>query len=133
MATKTVADLANEAISQKDQPGQHPLKLEIETRAIDEYGAPEAQDNASWEHIPAEQRCSLTANFNFYLDSFISVVQVGHRERRQMLQHLFQQINQVLYPSKQAYTKRKYPIFQKKLGQGYGACSTRKRVLRVGP
>ena len=43
MAKDTVADLANEAISQSYQAGNHPLGLAAEARAADDAGAPEAQ------------------------------------------------------------------------------------------
>ena len=52
MATETVADLAYEAISQRDQEGEHPLDLAAEARAADDSGAPEDQSDASWEHLP---------------------------------------------------------------------------------
>ena len=89
MATETVADLAYEAISQRDQEGEHPLDLAAEARAADDSGAPEDQSYASWEHLPVEQRATAKANFNVYLDNIISVVQRGPRERRQMLRRLF--------------------------------------------
>ena len=85
MATETVADLANEAISQKEQAGEHPLEMEDESRAADDAGALEAQADAIWGHLPAEQRSAAKANVNVYLDEFISVVQVGPRERRKIL------------------------------------------------
>ena len=51
-------------------------------------------------------------------------------ERRQMLRHLFHQIDPVFRPIKEAETYRKYPISLKKLGKVDGAWSTRKKVLR---
>ena len=48
MATETVVDLANEAISQKEQAGEHPLYLSAKARAADNAGTPEAEADASW-------------------------------------------------------------------------------------
>ena len=62
MATETVADLANKAISQRDQAREHPLGIASEDRAVYDSGAPEARADASWEHLPAEQCSSTTAN-----------------------------------------------------------------------
>ena len=42
MATETVADIANEAISQREQACEHPLEMEAKARAADDSGAPEA-------------------------------------------------------------------------------------------
>ena len=53
MATETVDNLANEAISQKEQAGEHPLDLEAESRAADNAGTLEAQADVSWRHLPA--------------------------------------------------------------------------------
>ena len=47
MAMETVADLANEAISQREQAGKHALDLAAEARAADNAGTPEAQVDAS--------------------------------------------------------------------------------------
>ena len=47
MATETVADLANKAISQREQAGEHLLDLAAEARAVDDAGAPEDQADAS--------------------------------------------------------------------------------------
>ena len=104
---ETVADLANEAISQREKAGEHPLELVAEARAANNTGNLEAQAEASWEHLVAEQRSARKANVDVYLDDFISVVQGGPRERRQMLRHLFHQIEQVFRPNKEAYTNRK--------------------------
>ena len=51
-------------------------------------------------------------------------------ERRQIIWHLFHQINQIFRPNEEAETNSKYPISQKKLGKGDWARSTRKTVLR---
>ena len=59
--------------------------------AADESGALEDQADASWEHFPTYQRSAATENVNIYLDDFISVVQGGPRDRRQVLWHLFHQ------------------------------------------
>ena len=124
-----MADLANEAIFQRKQAGEHPFYMEDESRASNDNGTPEAQANASWEHLPAEQRTAAKSNFGVYLDDFILVVQGGPRERRQMLRRLFHQINWVFRPNEEADTNRKYPISLKNLGQGDGEWSTRKTVL----
>ena len=62
-----MADLANEAIFQREQAGEHPFDLEDESRASNEDGTPEAQADASWEHLPAEQRAATKSNFGVYL------------------------------------------------------------------
>ena len=56
-----------------------------------------------------------------YLDEFILVIQVGPRERSQMLRHLFHQIDRGFCPNKEVDTNRKDPISLNKLGQGDGA------------
>ena len=47
MALETVADLANEYISQRYEEGKHALDLAAEARAADNTGAPEAEADAS--------------------------------------------------------------------------------------
>ena len=47
MVTKTVANLANEAISQRYGASAHPLEQVAKARAADDTGAPEAQADAS--------------------------------------------------------------------------------------
>ena len=47
MATETVADLANKAISQWDQADEHPLILEDNIRASDDAGAHKDQADSS--------------------------------------------------------------------------------------
>ena len=42
IATNTVANLANEAITQHNVAGKHPLKEAANARAVDDAGAPEA-------------------------------------------------------------------------------------------
>ena len=129
MAGETVADLANETIAQRQQAGEHPLEMAADSRAADGAGNPTAKVDASWDSLPEEQRSAANANIDVYLDNFISVVQGGTRERCQMLQQLFHQIDRVFCPSEDADTNRKDPISLKKLGQGDGAWSTRKTVL----
>ena len=48
MATKTMSDLENEAISQRYQASNHPLEMADDYRAADNAGPPEAQANAIW-------------------------------------------------------------------------------------
>ena len=48
MVTETVADLANESISQRYQAHEHPLEMAAEARAADNSSAPESQADASW-------------------------------------------------------------------------------------
>ena len=55
------------------------------------------------------------SNVNIYLEDFISVVQGGPREMRQMLRHVFHKIYRVFRPNKEADTNRKYSIYLKKL------------------
>ena len=105
------------------------MELADEAREAGNAGAPETQTNASWEHLPPNQRAAAEANVDVYLDNFISVVQGGPRYRRQMLRHVFHQIDRVFRPNEEADTNRKYPISLKKLGQGDGAWSTQKTVL----
>ena len=40
-------DLENEAISQREQAGEHPLEVVAKSRAANNAGAPEAQSDAS--------------------------------------------------------------------------------------
>ena len=82
MAKETVADLANKAISQRDQAREHPLEMAAESIAADDSVAPEAQSDTSWEHLPVEQRSSATENVDVSLDTCISVVHGGPREWR---------------------------------------------------
>ena len=111
MAKETVADLAKEAISQREQEGDHPLELSAKARATNNAGAHETQVNASWGHLPSEQRTAAKSNVDVYLDHLISVVQGGPRERRQTLRHFFRQIDRVFRPNEKAETNCKYPIF----------------------
>ena len=46
MAMKTVANLANEAISQREQSGKHPFEPAAKSRAADDSGTPKAQADA---------------------------------------------------------------------------------------
>ena len=129
MAMETVGKISNEAIYQKEQAGKHEFYLEAEARAADDAGAPEAQADASLGDLPTEQRSAVKANVGVHLDDFIPVVQGGSRERRQMLRHLFNQIDQVFRHNEEAETNRKEVISLKKLGQGDGAWSDQKTVL----
>ena len=81
MVTETVTNLANKAISQREQAGNHPLKLSAESRAADDADAPESQVESSWEQPPMEQRATAKSNVDVYLDNLILVVQGGPRER----------------------------------------------------
>ena len=117
MAAEIVTNLTNEKIALREQVGEHPLKLATKTRATDDAGAPTTKADASWESLPAKQRASATENVDVYLDDFISVVQGGPRDRCQILWHLFNQIDRVFRPNKDADTDRKYPISLKKLGK----------------
>ena len=117
MATETVADLANEYISQRDQARKHPLEMASKARAADDSGAPEAQAGANWEHPPVDQRSASTEKIAVYLDDFISVVHGVPRERRQFLCHLFHQIDRVFRPNEELDTNHKYPIPLNNLGQ----------------
>ena len=65
------------------------MELASEYRAANDAVTLEAQADASRGHLLAEQRSAAKANADVYLDGFISVVQEGARERRQMLRHLF--------------------------------------------
>ena len=129
MAMETVADLAKEAISKRDQVGEHALDLAAKSRAAEDASAHEAQADASWEDFPAEQRSDAQANVNVYLVDCISVIQGGPIERHQMLCHLFNQIDRLFRPNEEADTKLKEAIYLMNLGQGDGAWSTRKTVL----
>ena len=100
MAVDTLAELENKAISYREQAGGHALELAAKARAANNAGAPESQADASWEHLPAEQCSAAKSNVDVYLDDFISVVHGGPRERRQMIHHLFHQINRVFRPNK---------------------------------
>ena len=104
---ETVADLTNEAITQREQAGEHPLELAAEDRAAVDAGAPTAKADVSWDKLPAEQRSASTANIDVDLDNFISVVQGRPRERCQMLHPFFHQIDRVFRPNEEADTNRK--------------------------
>ena len=106
MATKMVVDMVNKEISQKDFSIEHPLEWTAEARAADYIGAPEAQADASWYQLPSEQRSATTANVDIYLGDFISLVQVGPKEKSQILSHLFSQIEKKFRP-KEATKKNK--------------------------
>ena len=129
MAVEMIADLANEAISKRYVASAHLLEQAAEARSADDAGAPEAQAETIWGQLPAEQSSAATAKINVYLDDFISVVQRGPKERCQILQHLFHQIDHIFRPNEEADMDRKYTISWKKLEQGDGAWSTRKTVL----
>ena len=116
MATETVADLRKDAISQREQEGEHQLELVAKARATNNSGAHETQAGASWGHLPVEQRTAAKSNFDVYLDDLISVVQGGPRERQQMLRHFSPQIDRVLRPNEKADANCKYPISQKESG-----------------
>ena len=48
MVTETVDNLANKAISQREQVGKLPLEVTSKFRAINDAGTPEAQVDSSW-------------------------------------------------------------------------------------
>ena len=50
---------------------------------------------------------AATANVDVYLDDFISIVQGGPKERRQLLWQLFHNIDRVFFPNEETYTYRK--------------------------
>ena len=60
MATEMVADLANEAIAQRDAASTHPLDQAPEAISADNSGTMEAQYEASWEQLLAEQLSDAT-------------------------------------------------------------------------
>ena len=91
--------------------------------------ASKARAANDFKHLLVEQCAAAKSNFNVYLDDFISVVQGGPRDSRQILRHLFHQIYWVFCPNEEANTNRKDPISLKNQGQGYGGLSTRKTVL----
>ena len=74
MVTEIVADLAKEAISKRDHAGEHALDLAAKAIAAEDASAPEAEADASWEHLPEEKSSAAKANVDVYLDDFISVV-----------------------------------------------------------
>ena len=106
------------------------MDLAAEARSADDAVTPEAQADYIWENLPAEQHSAARANIDVYLGDFISVVQGGPRERRQMLRHLFQKIDWVFCSNKESDTNRKDPISLKNMGQGDGSWSTQKTFLR---
>ena len=129
MAMKTVADLTNKSIAQRDVESAHPLEQAVETRVAEDAGALKSQSDVSWEHLSEEQLSAATVKVDVYLEDFISIVQGGTKERRQMLRHLFYQIDRIFRPNTAADTDRKYPISRNNLGQGDGAWSTWGKVL----
>ena len=72
---------------------------------------------------------SATVKIDFYLCDFISDVQVGPKERRQLLWRIFHKIYRLFLPNKETDTDSKEPISLKKVGQVDGAWSTQKTVL----
>ena len=70
----------------------------MDSRAADDVGTPEAQADSSWEQLPAEQCSAATADVDVYVDDLISIFQGGSTERRQMLQHLFNNIDRLFRP-----------------------------------
>ena len=74
IATKTIADLVNKTIYQRDSASKHPLERAAETKVADGAGESEAQANTSWEQLPADQRSAATANTDIYMDDLISIV-----------------------------------------------------------
>ena len=77
-----------------------------------------------------EHRSDEKCNAGIYPGDFISVIQVGPRERHQILRHLFHQIYRVFRTNEEAYINRKDPILLKNMEQVDGAWSTQKTVLR---
>ena len=128
MTAETADDLATKAIAHRDVSSAHPLEQSDNARVADNAGAPEAQANASWEQLPAEQLSADTANVNVYLDNFVSVVQGGPKERHKLLWHLFHKIDRLFCSNEEADTDRKEPISLNKLGQGNeGLVQTRRQ------
>ena len=80
MATETVADLANEAISQREQVINHLLELAAKSRATNNTGAHETQVDSRWEYLPEEQCAAAKSNIDVYLNDLISVIQGGSEE-----------------------------------------------------
>ena len=93
MATEMVECLAKEAITQRDDTGKNHLETEADARAADDTGALEAQSDAIWQQLPAEQHSSSVANVYIYLDAFMYVVQKGPKGRCQL------QIDKVFCPN----------------------------------
>ena len=54
------------------------------------------------------------------MDNFISIIQGGPKERRQMLRHLFHQINRVFRPNEEADMERKDPSTWRNWGKVMG-------------
>ena len=79
MAKETVADLANEAIAQRNQVDEYSLELAAKSRSADDLSALTVKADNSWVSFPAEQCSATTSNFNIYLDEFTAVVQGGPR------------------------------------------------------
>ena len=74
MASETVVDLANKAISQREQACKNLLEMAAEAGAAYDSGAPESQADASWEHLLTDQCSAVTANVDVYPNGFIYVV-----------------------------------------------------------
>ena len=67
MSRELLADLANKAINSREKAVNRPLELADEAREAGNAGAPETQTNASWEHLPPNQRAAAEANVDVYL------------------------------------------------------------------
>ena len=74
-------------------------------------GASEAQADASWEKLPAEQCLAATASVDIYLDDFIFVVQGGPTETCPIIRHLFSQIDKAFRPNETTNTNQKEQIY----------------------
>ena len=77
IATKTIADLVNKTIYQRDSASKHPLERAAGYRVTGDAGVPEDQSDTRWEKLLSDKLLYSTENMDVYLDDFSSVVQGG--------------------------------------------------------
>ena len=81
MAIETVAGLANNTISERYTVRLHPLEAEATKKNSIYRGAPMAHDIVAWYSLTNKQQQTTLDHVEFYLDNFITTVQVGRHKR----------------------------------------------------
>ena len=85
--------------------------------------------DGNWEALSPHVRATDLAHVQVYLNEFISIVQGGPNDRRQMTRHLIRAIDKLFRNNTKYNTAREEPISLKKLRKGEAAWSTQKVVL----
>ena len=130
--TETVKDRTIDTLSLRHNgPAHHHRDLADtkppQTSAEDAEAKLEA--NCKWEVLSPHARATSLAHVKIYLDDFISIVQVGPTERRQITGHLFRAIDDLFRHNDKDNIVREEPIFLKKLRKGDATWSTQKIVF----